>query len=72
MVGVTYAKTKKIKEWLRAEKSKRAKEDKKKWKTDQKELRSYYLNGEEDYKFQKGEERAINRNAILSYSWYSM
>ena len=51
-----------LKEFLKAEKSKRTKEDKKKWRKDQRALRSFYLEGEEDYKFQEGNERPIDRN----------
>ena len=51
-----------LKEFLKAEKSKRTKEDKKKWRKDQRALRSFYLEGEEDYRFQEGNERPIDRN----------
>ena len=57
-----------LKEFLKAEKSKRTKEDKKKWRKDQRALRSFYLEGEEDYRFQEGNERPIDRNNSSNWS----
>ena len=51
-----------LKELLKAEKLKRTKEDKKKWRKDQRALRDHYLEGQEDYKFEEGNERPIDRN----------
>ena len=57
-----------LKELLKAEKSKRTKEDKKKWRKDQRALRSFYLEGEEDYRFEEGNERPIDRNTSSNWS----
>ena len=57
-----------LKELLKAEKSKRTKEDKKKWRKDQRALRDHYLEGEEDYSFEEGNERPIDRNIPPNWS----